>query len=106
MSTEPATSVSRDPLPAPLQPSEISEQRAAELLEWQRDDERARRRGFWGTILAMLGSSALGCLIMAQGFRTTDRELGMIFVSGGILVGQVMILLILVRAWLKQQKED
>ena len=49
---------------------------------------------------------ALGCVIMAQGWRTTDEELGMIWVSGGILTGQVLILAILVRAWLRRQREE
>jgi hypothetical protein len=92
-------------MPTPDEPSEISEQRAAELLEWQREDERARRREFWGTVLAMIGSSALGCLVMAQGFRVTDEELGRIFILAGILVGQSLILGILVRAWLRQRDE-
>jgi hypothetical protein len=86
----------------PPVPSEISEQRAAELLAWQREDERARRRTFVRTILAMFASSALGCVIMAQGFRSTDKEIGMMWISGGILVGQALILAILVRAWLRQ----
>jgi hypothetical protein len=87
-------------------PSEISEARAAELLAWQREDERASRREFWGTVLGMLGSSALGCLVMAQGFRATDRAIGMIWMTGGILTGQVLILMILVRAWLRRQREE
>jgi hypothetical protein len=87
-------------------PSEISEARAAELLAWQREDERARRRDFWGTVLGMVASSALGCLVMAQGFRATDRDIGMMWVSGGILTGQVLILAILVRAWLRRQREE
>ena len=98
--------VSREPLPTSLQPSEISEERAAQLLAWQREDERARRREFWGTIVAMLACSAIGLVIMAQGWRTTDRELGMIWVSGGILTGQALILAILVRAWLRAQREE
>lgn len=90
--------------PAPREePSEIPEERAAELLAWQRDAERAERREFWGTIVAMLASNLLGLLIMAQGFRVTDAELGEIFIIGGILVGQTLILIILVRAWLKQR---
>lgn len=96
----------REPLPPSLAPSEISEERAAALLAWQREDERARRREFWGTLVAMLASSALGCVIMAQGWRSTDRELGMIWISGGILTGQALILAILVRAWLRRQREE
>ena len=92
--------------PASAGPSEISEARAAELLAWQREDERASRREFWGTLLGMVASSALGCLVMAQGFRATDRDIGMIWVSGGILTGQVLILAILVRAWLRRQREE
>ena len=83
--------------------SEISEKRVAELREAEREEERARRREFWGTIATMLGSSAIGCLIIAQGFRVTDRELGEIFVMAGVLVGQVLILVVLVRAWLRQR---
>jgi hypothetical protein len=96
----------REPLPPSLQPSEISEERAAQLLAWQREDERARRREFWGTIAAMVASSAIGCVIMAQGWRVTDKALGMIWVSGGILTGQALILAILVRAWLRAQREE
>jgi hypothetical protein len=96
----------REPLPPSLEPSEISEKRAAELMEWQREDERAQRRSFWGTVVSMLASSALGAVIMAQGWRSTDRETGMIWVSGGILAGQGLILVILVRAWLRAQREE
>jgi len=96
----------REPLPPSLEPSEISEKRAAELMEWQREDERARRRSFWITLLSMIASSALGAVIMAQGWRATDAEIGMIWVSGGILVGQGLILAILVRAWLRAQREE
>jgi hypothetical protein len=85
------------------EPSEIDERRAAQLLEWQRDDERGRRREFWGTVAAMIASNLVGLLIMAQGFRVTDKELGEIFIMGGILVGQTLILVILVRAWLRQR---
>ena len=95
-----------DDVPPTSGPSEISEARAVELLAWQREDERASRREFWGTVLGMLGSSALGCLVMAQGFRATDREIGMIWMTGGILTGQVLILVILVRAWLRRQREE
>lgn len=95
-----------EPLPPSLTPSEISEERAAQLLEWQREDERAERREFWGTIVAMFASSAIGLVIMAQGWRSTDEEIGMIWVSGGILTGQVLILAILVRAWLRRQREE
>ena len=95
-----------DDAPPTSGPLEISEARAAELLAWQREDERASRREFWGTVLAMVGSSALGCLVMAQGFRATDREIGMIWMTGGILTGQVLILVILVRAWLRRQREE
>ena len=93
-------------MPPSFEPSEISEERAAELLEWQREDERASRREFWGTILAMFACSAIGLLVMAQGFRATDEEVGMIWISGGILTGQVLILVVLVRAWLRSQRED
>jgi hypothetical protein len=96
----------RPPMPPSFEPSEISEQRAAQLMEWQREDERERRRTFWGTVLSMIASSAIGCVIMAQGWRTTDRELGLIWVSGGILVGQGLILAILVRGWLRAQREE
>lgn len=96
----------REPLPPSLEPSEISEKRAAELMEWQREDERAQRRTFWGTVLSMIVSSAIGAVIMAQGWRATDKEIGMIWVSGGILVGQALILAILVRAWLRAQREE
>lgn len=92
----------QDQAPVPT-PSEIDECRAAELLAWQRDDERVQRREFWGTIAAMIASNLVGLLIMAQGFRVNDRELGEIFIVGGILVGQSLILVILVRAWLRQR---
>ena len=95
-----------DPLPSSFQPSDISEERAAQLLEWQREDERASRREFWGTLLAILGSSAIGCVVMAQGFRATDKELGMIWLSGGVLLGQALILVVLVRSWLRAQREE
>lgn len=94
------------PLPPSFEPSEISEERAAQLMEWQREDERAQRREFWGTILAMFACNAVGLVIMAQGWRTTDEEIGAIWVSGGILVGQVLILAVLVRAWLRRQREE
>lgn len=99
-------SITDAPLPPALQPTEITEERAAQLLAWQREDERARRREFWGTLLGMVASSALGCLIMAQGWRTTDKSLGMIWVSGGILTGQALILAILVRSWLRAQRDE
>jgi hypothetical protein len=89
--------------PPTFEPSEISEQRAAQLLEWQRDDERERRKEFWGTIVTMIACSAIGCLIMARGFMVEDKELGEIWVGGGILVGQTLILVVLVRAWLRQR---
>lgn len=92
----------QDHAPPPA-PSEIDERRAAELLGWQRDDERGRRREFWGTIAAMFACNLVGLLVMAQGFRTTDKELGDIFISGGILVGQSLVLVVLVRAWLRQR---
>lgn len=95
-----------EPLPPSLAPSEISEERAAQLLAWQREDERARRRDFRGTVLSMLACSVVGCVIMAQGWRATDEEIGMIWVSGGILTGQGLILAILVRAWLRRQREE
>ena len=84
-------------------PTEITEERAAELRAWEREEERARRREFRGTVAAMVAGSALGCVIMAQGFRATDREIGEIWVAGGILVGQAAILVVLVRAWLRQR---
>ena len=101
-----AMTATPEPLPPSLQPTEISEERAAQLLAWQREDERAERREFWGTVLGMLASSALGLLVMAQGWRVTDKEIGMIWVSGGILLGQVLILAILVRTWLRKQREE
>ena len=97
---------SPEPLPPSLQPTEISEERAAQLLAWQREDERAERREFWGTLVGMLASSALGLLVMAQGWRSTDKEIGLIWVSGGILLGHVLILAILVRTWLRRQREE
>ena len=102
----PTTTTAREPLPPSLVPTEISEARAAELLAWQREDERAQRREFWGTIVSMFACSAIGLVIMAQGWRSTDAEIGMIWVSGGILTGQVLILAILVRAWLRRQREE
>ena len=89
--------------PPTFEPSEISEERAAQLLEWQRDDERERRKEYWGTIVTMFACSAIGCLIMARGFMVEDKELGEIWVGGGILVGQTLILIVLVRAWLRQR---
>ena len=93
------------PLPPSLEPSEISEERAAQLLAWQREDERATRREFWTTVLLMFGSSAIGCLVMAQGFRATDKSIGMLWISGGVLTGQALVLIVLVRAWLRWQRE-
>ena len=89
--------------PPTFEPSEISAERAAQLLEWQRDDERERRKEYWGTIGTMFACSAIGCLIMARGFMVEDKELGEIWVAGGILVGQALILVVLVRAWLRQR---
>lgn len=96
----------RAELPPSLQPTEISEERAAQLLAWQHEDERVQRREFWGTLLALIGAGALGCAVVAQGFRVTDRDVGQIWVSGGMLLGDALILLILVRMWLRRQRDE
>lgn len=90
-----------DPLPPSLQPTEIGEERAAQLLAWQREAERDERRTLVRTCLAMFASTALGLFIMAFGFTARDAETGRIWILGGITVGNVLVLLILVRAWLR-----
>ncbi|HYC50427.1 MAG TPA: hypothetical protein VEB19_04880 [Gemmatimonadaceae bacterium] len=59
----------------------------AERLAAERESDREGRRAMWMALLRCVGSCALGMVIMFFAFWTNDRETGMIYLWGGMLVG-------------------
>ena len=88
-----------------FRPSEISAERAEQLMAWQREDARIRRRTYVRRILAMFASCLCGLLVMAQAFRVTDRALGEALLSAGVAVGWIGVVGVLVHAWVREQGE-
>ena len=59
----------------------------AERLAAEKASDRDARRAIWMALLACVASCAAGMLIMFFAFWTSDREWGVIFLWGGMLVG-------------------
>jgi hypothetical protein len=59
----------------------------AERLAADKEAARDARRAIWMALLACVASCAAGMGIMFFAFWTNDRELGMIFLWTGMLVG-------------------
>ena len=63
------------------------ERMGTERLASERESVRAARRAIWMALLACVASCAAGMGIMFFAFWTSDREMGVIFLWAGMLVG-------------------
>jgi hypothetical protein len=59
----------------------------AERARYEREATSVTRRGVVRVCLECIGSCALGLVVMAFGFHTTDLALGKVFYYGGLVVG-------------------
>lgn len=90
----------------PLLQAEL-ERIAQEHLETERSANRESRRALVRACLECLGSCALGLVIMAFAFHTTDPVLGKVYFYGGMVVGYSGILMSLVGAYRRgEQRGD
>lgn len=60
---------------------------AAERLAAEREAEAIMRRAMWKALLGCVLSCAAGLAIMFFAFRVNDRELGLVFLWSGMIVG-------------------
>jgi hypothetical protein len=79
------------------QPSQTGDERARELAADERDMTRALRRLFLQTVLGCVLCCALGLFLVAWALHTTDPGWGAIAFWSGLLIGDVGMLVLLLR---------
>jgi hypothetical protein len=70
-----------------------------ERLAASREADRAMRRELLRVCAECFGSCAVGLVLAAFAFHTTDRDMGEIFLFGGMLINIVGVTLSLIRAY-------
>ena len=59
----------------------------AERLAAEREAQRDARRAIWRALLGLVASCGVGMLVLFFAFWTNDRELGLVFLWSGLLLG-------------------
>lgn len=92
-------------LTSTLNRQEELERIGRERLAAEREVERALRRRFLRALAEVAGSCAIGMVIMAFAFSSNDRDTGMIFLWGGMLVGYSGMAYALLSAFLRAERD-
>jgi hypothetical protein len=79
------------------------ETRASELLEQERQQTRAHHRLLAETVLGILMCCVVGLFLVSWAVHTTDARLGGVSFWSGLLIGDVGMVVLLLR---HQQKSD